>query len=73
MGDTNSSVIIKFDIKAPNNVFESELNTIILTLHEMRAMHEYKQINTSADVKVFNKNIDLIKNSLDNIRIERIK
>ena len=65
--------VIKFDIKAPSDVFESELNTIILALQEMRMMQELQQIQTVRDAEYFNKKIDLIKNSLDNMRIDRFE
>lgn len=63
--------IIKFDIKSPNDVFESELNTIVLALHELRNMiEEHKKYNNYLEPEAYNKNVDIIKKSLDNIRCD---
>lgn len=61
--------VIKFDIKAPSDVFESELNTIVLALHQLRNMNEeHKNYNSFLETEAYNKNINIIKNSLDSIQ-----
>lgn len=66
--ETMEENIIRFKIGVPQNIHESNLNTVILDLHEIRNIIECGTQN--ANILEYNKKIERTQKTLENLKLK---
>lgn len=70
--DKQEYLSIKFDLKAPNDVRNSTINTIVLLIRDIANMEDYQSWNDIGTL-LLNDSIEKAKRELDNLKIGKVK
>lgn len=62
------TTIIQFKLYEPRNVEESQLNTLILALHEVRNIYDYSVKNIYDNREEYNKYLETIGNIVNDLK-----
>jgi hypothetical protein len=66
------NIIISFNLKIPDNVTDSIINTLILQLRDIKEMEEQREWDNT-DTVILNNIIEKMKQELNNLKIKTIQ